>query len=65
MFRSLGELEKSPSFVSRLEREFPRGAAEFNREGDNNDSVSRRSFMRFMGALQRLLVSVCQVVEDP
>tara|TARA_Y100000589_G_scaffold202688_1_gene191191 strand:- start:6006 stop:9410 length:3405 start_codon:yes stop_codon:yes gene_type:complete len=50
MFRSLGELEKSPSFVSRLEREFPRGAAEFNREGDNNDSVSRRSFMRFMGA---------------
>ncbi|NCG27705.1 MAG: TAT-variant-translocated molybdopterin oxidoreductase [Verrucomicrobiales bacterium] len=49
MFRSLGELEQSPSFVNRLEREFPQGAAELNREGDE-DSLSRRSFMRFMGA---------------
>ena len=49
MFRSLGELEQSPAFVSRLEREFPQGAAELNREGDK-DSLSRRSFMRFMGA---------------
>ena len=49
MFRSLGELESTPSFVAKLEREFPRGAAEFNREeGDN--SVSRRSFMKYMGA---------------
>ncbi len=49
MFRSLGELEHTPSFVSKLEREFPRGAAEFNRE-DGEDSVSRRSFMKYMGA---------------
>ena len=49
MFRSLGELENSPSFVNKLEREFPLGAAEFNREG-KKDSVSRRSFMRYMGA---------------
>ena len=49
MFRSLGELERSPSFVSRLEREFPQGAAELGRE-DGEDSLSRRSFMRFMGA---------------
>ena len=49
MFRSLGELESTPSFVSKLEREFPRGAAEFNRE-EGEDSVSRRSFMRYMGA---------------
>jgi len=49
MFRSLGELEQSPAFLNRLEREFPQGAAELNREGDK-DSLSRRSFMRFMGA---------------
>ena len=49
MFRSLGELENSPSFVSKLETEFPRGAAEFNRE-EGDDSVSRRSFMKYMGA---------------
>ncbi|RZO13091.1 MAG: 4Fe-4S dicluster domain-containing protein [Verrucomicrobiaceae bacterium] len=49
MFRSLGELEQSPAFVSRLEREFPQGAAELNRE-EGEDSLSRRSFMRFMGA---------------
>ena len=49
MFRSLGELERSPSFVNRLEREFPQGAAELGRE-DGEDSLSRRSFMRFMGA---------------
>tara|TARA_B110000116_G_scaffold272068_1_gene295040 strand:+ start:802 stop:4158 length:3357 start_codon:yes stop_codon:yes gene_type:complete len=49
MFRSLSELEQSPAFVNRLEREFPQGAAELSREGDE-DSLSRRSFMRFMGA---------------
>ena len=49
MFRSLGELEQSPAFLNRLEREFPQGAAELSREGDK-DSLSRRSFMRFMGA---------------
>ncbi|MDE0570477.1 MAG: TAT-variant-translocated molybdopterin oxidoreductase [Verrucomicrobiales bacterium] len=49
MFRSLSELEQSPAFVNRLEREFPQGAAELSRE-DDEDSLSRRSFMRFMGA---------------
>jgi len=44
-WRSLDELSGAPGFAAALEREFPQGAAEFN-GGD----VSRRHFMRIMGA---------------
>ncbi len=44
-WRSLGELEDRPEFRGWLEREFPAGAAEFG-----GDEVSRRNFMRLMGA---------------
>jgi len=45
-WRSLEELSETPEFRSLLEREFPRGAAEFNDE----DGLSRRSFLKLMGA---------------
>jgi molybdopterin-containing oxidoreductase family iron-sulfur binding subunit len=44
-WRSLDELAQTPDFASALEREFPQGAAEFN-----GGEVSRRHFMRIMGA---------------
>jgi molybdopterin-containing oxidoreductase family iron-sulfur binding subunit len=44
-WRSLDELASTPGFEAALEREFPQGAAEFN-GGD----VSRRHFMKIMGA---------------
>ena len=44
-WRSLGEFADTPEFRAKLEQEFPRGAAEL--EGDE---LSRRSFMKFMGA---------------
>ncbi|HEX4086894.1 MAG TPA: TAT-variant-translocated molybdopterin oxidoreductase [Chthoniobacteraceae bacterium] len=44
-WRSLDELAGTPDFAASLEREFPQGAAEFN-GGD----VSRRHFMKIMGA---------------
>jgi molybdopterin-containing oxidoreductase family iron-sulfur binding subunit len=48
-WRSLGELSDTPEFRGWLEREFPAGAAEI--EGDE---VSRRSFLKLMGASMAL-----------
>jgi MoCo/4Fe-4S cofactor protein with predicted Tat translocation signal len=48
-WRSLGELSDTPEFRGWLEREFPAGAAEV--EGDE---VSRRSFLKLMGASMAL-----------
>jgi len=48
-WRSLGELSDTPEFRGWLEREFPAGAAEL--EGDE---VSRRSFLKLMGASMAL-----------
>jgi MoCo/4Fe-4S cofactor protein with predicted Tat translocation signal len=44
-WRSLGEFAETPEFRAKLAQEFPRGAAEL--EGDE---ITRRSFMKFMGA---------------
>ena len=44
-WRSLDQLANTPEFRSQLEREFPKGADEFNAGG-----VSRRSFLKLMGA---------------
>jgi len=44
-WRSLEEFADTPEFRAKLEREFPQGAAEL--EGDE---ISRRGFMKFMGA---------------
>ena len=44
-WRSVEELANTPGFQERLKREFPQGAAEL--EGDE---ISRRGFMKFMGA---------------
>jgi len=44
-WRSLEELASTPGFAAALEREFPQGAAEFN-----GGEVSRRHFMKIMGA---------------
>jgi MoCo/4Fe-4S cofactor protein with predicted Tat translocation signal len=44
-WRSLGELEDSSEFRGWLEREFPQGAAELEA-----DDVSRRNFVKLMGA---------------
>ncbi len=49
MFRSLAELQGTAGFKKRLEREFPQGAAELEGSGED-DSLSRRRFMRLMGA---------------
>ena len=43
-WRSLEELAGSPAFQEALHREFPRGASEWL------DSVSRRGFLKVMGA---------------
>jgi molybdopterin-containing oxidoreductase family iron-sulfur binding subunit len=45
-WRSLGELADSDDFREHLEREFPRGASEWV----GNDPVSRRNFLKLMGA---------------
>ena len=44
-WRSLEEFADTPAFRAKLAQEFPRGAAEL--EGDE---LTRRSFMKFMGA---------------
>ncbi len=44
-WRSLDELAGTPEFRTLLEREFPQGAAEFN-----DDGLSRRNFLKLMGA---------------
>ena len=44
-WRSLGEYARTPDFEDWLHREFPAGAAEWE-----NDPLSRRSFIRLMGA---------------
>ena len=44
-WRSLGEYARTPDFEEWLHREFPAGAAEWD-----NDPLSRRSFLRLMGA---------------
>ncbi len=48
-WRSLGDLEDTPQFREWLHREFPRGANELEM-----DPVSRRSFLRLMGASMAL-----------
>ena len=47
-WRSIGELEDTPEFRSWLDREFPQGAAEM--ADDTDRDLSRRSFIRLMGA---------------
>jgi molybdopterin-containing oxidoreductase family iron-sulfur binding subunit len=48
-WRSLGELSDTPDFREWLEREFPAGAAEMS-----GDEVSRRNFLKLMGASMAL-----------
>ncbi|MCB1062274.1 MAG: TAT-variant-translocated molybdopterin oxidoreductase, partial [Verrucomicrobiae bacterium] len=48
-WRSLGELEETPEFREWLDREFPQGAAELEA-----DDVSRRNFVKLMGAATAL-----------
>ncbi|MGH8093750.1 MAG: TAT-variant-translocated molybdopterin oxidoreductase [Chthoniobacterales bacterium] len=48
-WRSLGELSDTPEFRNWLEREFPAGAAELA-----GDDVSRRNFLKLMGASMAL-----------
>ncbi|MEZ5405619.1 MAG: TAT-variant-translocated molybdopterin oxidoreductase [Verrucomicrobiia bacterium] len=58
-WRSLGELSNTPDFRDWLEREFPQGAAEWS----TDDGLSRRNFLRLMGAsmaLAGLGLSACR-----
>ena len=57
-WRSLGEYAKTPDFEEWLHREFPAGAAEWDQ-----DPLSRRNFLRLMGAslaLAGLSLSGCR-----
>lgn len=57
-WRSLGEYAQTPDFEEWLHREFPAGAAEWE-----NDPLSRRNFIRLMGAslaLAGLSLSGCR-----
>ncbi len=57
-WRSLGEYSRTPDFEEWLHREFPAGAAEWE-----NDPLSRRNFIRLMGAslaLAGLSLSGCR-----
>lgn len=47
-WRGIGQLEDTPAFRSWMEREFPQGVAEMENEEDAE--VSRRSFLKLMGA---------------
>ncbi|QJE97411.1 TAT-variant-translocated molybdopterin oxidoreductase [Luteolibacter luteus] len=47
-WRGVGQLEDTPEFRSWMEREFPQGVAEMENEEDAE--VSRRSFLKLMGA---------------
>ncbi len=51
-WRSLGELDDTPEFREWLDREFPQGAAMMRDESDAD--VSRRSFLKLMGAATSL-----------
>jgi len=51
-WRSLGELNDTPQFREWLEREFPQGAAEM--AGEEEAEVSRRNFLKLMGAATSL-----------
>ena len=51
-WRSIGEVNDTPQFRQWLETEFPRGAAELG--GPEADDVSRRGFLRLMGAASAL-----------
>lgn len=46
-WRSVGELEQTPQFQAKLEREFPEGSGFLNEE---QQEESRRGFMKLMGA---------------
>ncbi|HWC17736.1 MAG TPA: TAT-variant-translocated molybdopterin oxidoreductase, partial [Terriglobales bacterium] len=48
-WRSLEELVDAPGFEELLENEFPAGAVEYQ-----NDGVSRRNFLKLMGASMAL-----------
>lgn len=52
IWRSLGELENTPRFQDALEREFVEGSTQMETEEERE--VSRRSFMKLMGASSAL-----------
>ena len=51
VWRSIGELEKTPQFRTWLEREFPEGSSELT---DEEREMSRRNFVKLMGASSAL-----------
>ena len=53
IWRSLGELEQTPRFQNALENEFVDGAAQM--ETSDERDVSRRSFMKVMGASSAIM----------
>ena len=52
LWRTQGERENSPEFATQLSREFSDAAA--GRQSDDSDGLSRRDFMRLMGAATAL-----------
>lgn len=52
IWRSLGELEQTPRFQDALEREFVEGSAQM--ESEEEREMSRRSFVKLMGASSAL-----------
>tara|TARA_B100000925_G_scaffold173548_1_gene130690 strand:- start:2090 stop:5650 length:3561 start_codon:yes stop_codon:yes gene_type:complete len=50
-WRSVGELERTPSFRAHVEREFPQGSGHLSEE---DQKATRRSFMKLMGASSAL-----------
>jgi molybdopterin-containing oxidoreductase family iron-sulfur binding subunit len=51
VWRSIGELEKTPQFRTWMEREFPAGSGELSEE---EREMSRRNFVKLMGASSAL-----------